>query len=173
MTFVPLNRNGGFEARAFADGSGYFALARVGYEHADAFDYDLMVQLCLPDATATEDWPEYSFLIVKRHRTTGDYRAIFDSAESNAFIPKAHRRRIRSWLLTMTENVLLASNCDAFFMVTFCDNLPPVALEKYEALCQLFRRHGYNVTQTEPVTGKYHWFVGRRRPSAKGIPAMR
>lgn len=154
MAFISALWGGTQEKRQFDRANDRLVVVNIGYDDAGPISYDLMVELCDSDFGG-----EFMFSIL--HIFDGEPEAIFDSAIAGQIIPKSYRAKILDLLLNVTEDLVRARNLDSFAMVTFCDNLPSAALEKYDRLCEVFTRCGYTCEHTEPETGKHHWQMNR------------
>jgi hypothetical protein len=109
----------------------------------------------------TDEGTEFAFAIVEQYYQSLQKRPMFDSSETNSLIPKSFRPAIKRLLLSTTERLITRANHPNFYMTTYCSNLPEVALEKYDRLCEVFSRCGYECVRTEPVQGSYHWQMNR------------
>jgi hypothetical protein len=156
LAFISALWNGTLHINAFVRDEAHVRLIWIGYDMVHPLNYHLMVELY-----PTEQGTEYAFAMVTEDRMTGHCHPEFDSSKTNALIPKSYRPKIREVLFSQTEQIVRATNFPSFFMTTFCDNLPADALEKYERLCEIFRRCGYSVTYTEPEPGKHFWFMNQ------------
>jgi hypothetical protein len=131
-------------------------VAHVGMDSECPLSYQIIVGISVGAGC-----DEYYFKLVEIDAESGEEREYWDGREVGAFINENDRSKILEVIKRVTKLLLIRELTDSFYCCTHGDNLPPHALEKHEAINQIFVECGYQVTLTGCDRGRYSWWVER------------
>ena len=131
-------------------------LAFVGVDDDCALTYAVMIGLA-----AGAGCTEYYFKLIEVDAENNEEREYWDSREVGEFMDEDNRELILRVILIVTSILVTQERPDCFYCCTHGDNMPPHALEKHEALNQVFTDCGYQVTLTNSDRGRHSWWVER------------
>jgi hypothetical protein len=151
------------EVKAFVKGDDYIMVVTVGRQFPAKISYQLYLKL-----SPSEEGTEFIFAFLTVDHDNNNMSHTFDSNEVAKIVPKLYRKRNLAVLLDAAERLVRACNRDAFYMVTFLPHLCEKQLHKYDLLCGVFKKCGYDVTHSLPIPGKHMWRMTRPEPILEG-----
>lgn len=128
----------------------------IGMDDDCPLSYSLVVGLAV-----SAGCDEFYFQLIEIYAETGEERGYWDAKEVGAIIMEPDRAKVLQVLLRVTRLLIKDARPDCFYCCTHGDNMPPQALEKYEAINEVFRASGYTVSLTSADRGRYSWWVER------------
>lgn len=131
-------------------------VVHVGIDDDCPLSYALIVGLA-----AGAGCDEFYFKLMEVDAETGEERDYWDGKEVGEIILKPDRSKVLQVLLRVTALLIKEARPDCFYCCTHGDNMPPQALEKYEAINEIFRANGYTVELTNTDRGRYSWWMER------------